>query len=142
MDNEPRTIIAARTADLREMLAHNADEFEGITKDDALAELLDAMDKDGTPSYETEFDRANVNKSSAGVTHLPDDGELRMFAPNTDEGDHGFMFVLDVFGVCVLVRERDSDVYVHIDTVDIETERPGNKPVTYEINNTGGNEIG
>jgi len=44
-DNAPRTVIAARTADLREMLEYNLDEFEGITKDDAIVELLDAIDQ-------------------------------------------------------------------------------------------------
>lgn len=45
-DNDATATIAARRADLREMLNHNLDHFEGIDKDDALRELLDLLDQE------------------------------------------------------------------------------------------------
>lgn len=75
------------------------------------------------------------------VLLLPD-GDLRQFPPNADADDLGVMYVLDVLGVTLLVRERDGDVYVHVDTADSTSVRPGGKPVTYEINNSGENPLG
>ncbi len=45
MDNERNANIAARRADLREMLRLDDDHYEGIDKDDALLELLDLLDE-------------------------------------------------------------------------------------------------
>ncbi len=45
MDNERNANIVARRADLREMVMHDLDHYEGIDKDDAILELLDLLDE-------------------------------------------------------------------------------------------------
>ncbi|SRR6266540_1702081 len=53
---------------------------------------------------------------SAMVTSITlPDGELRVWQPNAAQNDLGRMYVLDVLGVSVLVRQRDDGLYVHID---------------------------
>lgn len=79
---------------------------------------------------------------SARTTHPLPDGEVIVWEPDVDEGDLGRMYVLDVLGISVLVRERDGDVYVHVETTDALSDRPGDKPVAYEINNDGDHLLG
>jgi hypothetical protein len=44
------------------------------------------------------------------------EGELRCYAPNPEEGDPGGVFVLDVLGVAVLIRQRATGALaVHVD---------------------------
>lgn len=84
---------------------------------------------------------AEAEESALAETFLLADGQLRVFA--ADDGDRGPMYVLDVLGVSALIRERDGDVYVHIETQDTTSEPPDRAiGVTYEVNNGGGHSIG
>jgi hypothetical protein len=66
---------------------------------------------------------------------LLDDGELRVFAPDPAEGDLGRMWVLDVLGVLVLIRQRADGLYVHVDAD--ATSQPVSTVLLVEVNNGG-----
>ncbi len=63
--------------------------------------------------------------------------------PDPDLGDLGPMYVLDVLGVCVSIRDRDDGLYVHLDTTDTESPRlQPDLPLVVEVNNGGENHYG
>lgn len=65
------------------------------------------------------------------------DVQLREWPPNRDEGDVGVMYVLDVLGLNIIVRERDDSIYVHVDGDSVtEATRPG-LAIAVEVNNGG-----
>jgi hypothetical protein len=63
------------------------------------------------------------------------DGELRVFAPDTSQGDLGPMYVLDVLGITVLLRQRADGVYVHLD--GDATSDAVSSTLLVEVNNGG-----
>jgi hypothetical protein len=110
-----------------------------------LAEILELPQGDEEPFAVTGID--DVRTHTPGTPN-PDPtrvelfgAAVQMYPPDRAEGDLGPMYVLDALGVSVLVRERHGDVYVHVDD-DSATERPGDKPLTYEVNNSGQHTLG
>lgn len=76
----------------------------------------------------------------ATVVKRPDI-EVREWPPNTDEGDLGVMYVIDVLGVQITVRDRTDGLYVHVDVTDADRERLDPElPLIVEVNNSGENE--
>jgi hypothetical protein len=71
---------------------------------------------------------------------LLDAGELRVFEPDPAEGDLGRMWVLDVLGVSLLVRQRPDGVYVHVDDGDATTPPEGADALLVEVRNAGESE--
>jgi hypothetical protein len=66
---------------------------------------------------------------------LPD-GELRVWEPDSHVTDIGRMYVLDLLGVCLLIREREDGVYVHLDR-DSDTATDPERDVIIEFDNGG-----
>jgi hypothetical protein len=74
--------------------------------------------------------------TTAAVAAMPlADGELRIFEPDPAEGDLGRMYVLDVHGVALLVRERPDGLYVHLD--GDATSQAVTSALLVEVNNRG-----
>jgi hypothetical protein len=84
-----------------------------------------------------------------GHVALPDmaavalpEGELRVFQPEPEAGDLGPMYVLDVLGVSLLIRQRADGMYVHIDG-DAISDPPtgsvegGTTTLLVDVNNGG-----
>lgn len=68
-------------------------------------------------------------------TYRARDAEIRVFPQNRDTDDASDMYVMDVLGVSVLVRQRtDGTTYIHVDN-----EESGSA-LTVEVNNSGENE--
>jgi hypothetical protein len=66
------------------------------------------------------------------------DGELRIFEPDRAEGDRGRMWVLDVHGVALRIRQRADGLYVHVDDSDGASRPPaGVTDLLVEVRNAG-----
>jgi hypothetical protein len=108
-----------------------------------------AYPKWGSGQYETaELSRADLvqlledtqptlGHFNPATLPLPD-GELRVFEPDTSQGDLGPMYVLDVLGVSLLIRQRADGVYVHLD--GDATSHAVSSTLLVEVNNGGESE--
>jgi hypothetical protein len=94
---------------------------------DQLAALVPAGDLASDP----------VTAPALRVTALPD-GQLRVWEPHAAQNDLGPMYVLDVFGITVLVRQRTDGLYVHIDG-DAESQ-PVSRVLLVEVQDGGESE--
>jgi hypothetical protein len=71
-----------------------------------------------------------------GALPLPE-GELRVFEPDASQGDQGRMYVLDVLGVSLLIRQRADGTYVHVDGDATSEGIEGVTTLLVEVNNGG-----
>lgn len=65
------------------------------------------------------------------------DGQVRTWEQEVHSNDFGRMYVLDVFGVSLLIRQREDGLFIHIDR-DAESE-PIEGDLIVEVNNGGEN---
>jgi hypothetical protein len=72
--------------------------------------------------------------STPDIHRLPGGAEVRIFAAEPAENDPGAMYVLDVFGVCLQIRQRDDGMYVHVDTDKMPADQ---RPLIVEVDNAG-----
>jgi hypothetical protein len=68
---------------------------------------------------------------------LPE-GQLRVYEPDPAAGDLGRMYVLDVLGISLLIRQRADGVYVHADSD--ATSAAVSSTLLVEVNNSGESE--
>ncbi|MEW9530643.1 hypothetical protein [Microbispora sp. NPDC049125] len=76
---------------------------------------------------------------------LPDinmigEAEIRVFAPDPNEGDRSEMYVIEVYGVTVnIYRRKDGGTYVGVEDTGILYKH---RPLIAEVANTGENTYG
>lgn len=102
MTNDDNATIAARRADLREMLRYGDDHYEGIDKDDALAELLDLLDKQDAEPTPVGFDNlddfmgAMLSIFPEAVVEVDNEGQLVVYTNLIERPDGSIVSMGDI----------------------------------------------